>query len=57
MNSVVVGIMTGNDVVEEGAAAVELTSLPFWGGDPSRFWETLLSGERGQRLETYLNRD
>jgi dihydroorotate dehydrogenase (fumarate) len=40
------GITTGNDVqdfLEAGAAAVQVTSLPFWLGEPQKFWDTLLS--------------
>lgn len=47
------GIATGSDVVEflqAGASGVQLTSMPFWLGDPGKFWETLLDEE----LETYL---
>lgn len=52
------GINAGNDVVDfldVGAKAVQMTSLPFWLGEPSHFWETLLNSKTGDRLETFLN--
>lgn len=41
------GNLYGNDIVETlgaGAKAVQLTSLPSWLGDVSKFWDTLTSG-------------
>lgn len=41
------GIMTGNDIVDfldAGAKAVQLTSMPFWLGEPSKFLDILTSG-------------
>ncbi len=43
------GITTGDDVVdflEAGAKAVQLTSMPFWSGKPSEFWDRLTSSKR-----------
>lgn len=51
------GVTSGNDVVdffEAGAQAVQMTSLPFWLGEPSRFWEALLNPETGKHLEALL---
>lgn len=51
------GIVYGNDVIEflgAGAAAVFMTSVPFWMGEPGQFWEHLL-GEKSDRLKTFLN--
>jgi len=51
------GITTGNDVVDfltAGARAVQLTSMPFWSGNPGEFWERLLNTRDGARLEEYL---
>jgi dihydroorotate dehydrogenase (fumarate) len=47
------GITTGNDVqdfLEAGANAVQVTSLPFWLGEPQKFWDTLLSEEERNNL-------
>lgn len=52
------GITTGDDVVDfinAGAKAVQLTSMPFWLGDPGKFWERLLSDETGSRLQRLLD--
>ena len=52
------GATMGNDVIDfldAGAQAMQMTSLPFWLGNPRRFWETLLNAETGDRLEAYLN--
>ncbi|NQV93324.1 hypothetical protein HQ403_02390 [Candidatus Kaiserbacteria bacterium] len=54
------GITTGNDVIDRldaGAKAVQLTSLPFWSGNPGDFWEILLDQDTGGRLEAYLNNE
>jgi dihydroorotate dehydrogenase len=51
------GITVGNDVIDfldAGAQAVQMTSLPFWLGSPSLFWNTLLDAHTDNRLETYL---
>lgn len=51
------GATTGNDVVdflEAGAQAVQVTSLPFWLGEPNHFWEALLNAETGNRLDALL---
>lgn len=51
------GITTGNDVVDfldDGARAVQLASMPFWSGDPGKFWEKLINAQDGIRLEKYL---
>lgn len=52
------GVTIGNDVVDflkAGAQAVQMTSLPFWLGNPRQFWETLLDQHTGNHLEAYLN--
>jgi dihydroorotate dehydrogenase (fumarate) len=54
------GITTGNDIIdflEAGAQAVQITSLVHWMGDPRRFLEHLLTGERSTRLVEYLTND
>ena len=51
------GITTGNDAVdffEAGAKAVQCTTLPYWLGDPGKFWPTMLDSETGDRLEKFL---
>lgn len=51
------GITTGDDVLDfldAGAAGVQLTSLPFWLGDPEKFWDYLLNAESDKRLLAYL---
>jgi dihydroorotate dehydrogenase (fumarate) len=52
------GITIGNDApdfFDAGAAAVQLTSFPFWLGSPGQLWEHLLNAETGNRLGDYLN--
>lgn len=52
------GITTGNDIVDflqAGATAVQLTSLPFWLGEPKKFWEALLDPITGGRLIALLD--
>lgn len=52
------GITTGDDVIDffnDGAAAVQLTSLPFWLGDPGKFWEHLLNEETGNKLLDFIS--
>jgi dihydroorotate dehydrogenase (fumarate) len=55
------GATTGNDIVDffdAGAKGVQLTSMPFWSGNPGEFWERLLNEERGgERLVQFLNSD
>ncbi len=54
------GVTTGDDVVdllEAGAQAVQITSLAHWAGDPRRFHQHLLIGERSSRLVEYLTND
>lgn len=52
------GITTGDDVIDfldAGASAVQLTSLPFWLGNPGHFWGMLLDPDNGGgRLEERL---
>ena len=53
------GITTGNDIIDfldAGATAVQMTSLPFWLGEPRQFLGTLLDAETGNRLETFLTK-
>jgi dihydroorotate dehydrogenase (fumarate) len=52
------GITTGNDVIDflrAGAAAVQLTSVPFWLGNPGKFWEHLLEEEAGHKLLNFVS--
>lgn len=47
------GITTGNDIVdslEAGAKSVQLTSMPFWLGDPGKFWPRLTEEDTGSRF-------
>jgi dihydroorotate dehydrogenase (fumarate) len=51
------GITTGNDIAdffEAGADGVQMTSLPFWLGEPRGFLEGLAHSETGDRLQTLL---
>lgn len=51
------GIISGDDVldfIEAGAAAVQLTSLPFWLKNPDLFWDQLLTTETKKKLNDYL---
>jgi dihydroorotate dehydrogenase (fumarate) len=53
------GITTGNDVIDfldAGAAAVQVTSLPFWLKEPENFWSQLLDNETGNRLVAHNER-
>jgi dihydroorotate dehydrogenase (fumarate) len=52
------GITCGDDILdflEADAAAVQLTSLPHWLGDPARFFETLLREETSQRFIDFIS--
>ncbi len=51
------GLITGDDIVDflgSGAKAVQLTSMPYWSGNPGEFWERLLRPEDGGRLVKML---
>jgi dihydroorotate dehydrogenase len=42
------------DTLDAGAKAVQLTSVPAWQGEPSKFWDTLTSGPNCERfVETF----
>lgn len=54
------GITTGDDIVdllEDGAKAVQLTSLPFWAGNPDAFFEQLMNPETSSRFIEHLTDD
>ncbi len=43
------GIMSGDDIVEfldAGAAAVQMTTWPFWAGNPKQFMEELTESQK-----------
>ena len=51
------GIVTGNNIVEslnKGAAGVQLTSMPFYCGNPRNFWDNLLDSDTGADLQGLL---
>lgn len=54
------GITYGDDIIDfldAGATAVQITSLAHWAGDPRRFHEHLLLGEKSSRLIELLTDD
>ncbi len=54
------GITTGDDIMDfldAGATAVQITSLAHWAGDPRKFHEHLLLGERSSRFTEHLTDD
>ncbi len=51
------GITTGNDIIDfldAGAAAVQITSLPFWLKEPEKFWSHLLDTKTGNKLTNIM---
>jgi len=54
------GITTGDDIVDfldDGAKAVQLTSLPFWAGNPSDFFRQLMDTNTSSRFIERLTDD
>lgn len=51
------GITTGDDIIDflyAGAAAVQITSLAHWAGDPRSFQDQLFTGEAADRFFEFL---
>lgn len=54
------GITTGDDIMDfldAGAAAVQMTSLPFWAGNPKVFLEHLMDERTSSRFLAYLEKN
>lgn len=52
------GCLTGDDIVDmldAGAKGVQLTSLPFWSGNPDEFFDHLTDPETSSRFMEFMN--